>query len=214
MCRKRRWRRRNKTCVRCARSRVEPLVADYTSSMDFIADVPAPRLILYLGSSIGNFEPLHASRLMARLRARLSPGDTLLLGTDLVKPASVLLPAYDDAAGVTAAFNLNLLVRINRELGADFDPESFAHVARWNAVASRMEMLPGKPARAGGRNTGAAHARAFCARRNHSHRKQLQVHRHHGGLHPAKRRFHARLHLAGPAPLVCHASGENSAISS
>jgi len=119
---------------------VEPLIADYTSSMDFIADVPAPRLILYLGSSIGNFEPLHASRLMARLRARLSAGDTLLLGTDLVKPASVLLPAYDDAAGVTAAFNRNLLVRINRELGADFDPESFAHVARWNPVASRIEM--------------------------------------------------------------------------
>jgi L-histidine N-alpha-methyltransferase len=120
--------------------KVEPLIADYTSSMDFIADVPAPRLILYLGSSIGNFEPLHASRLMARLRARLSAGDTLLLGTDLVKPASALLPAYDDAAGVTAAFNRNLLVRINRELGANFDPESFAHLARWNPVASRIEM--------------------------------------------------------------------------
>ena len=119
---------------------VEPLIADYTSSMDFIADVPAPRLVLYLGSSIGNFEPLHASRLLSHLRARLSPSDTLLLGADLVKPAAVLLPAYDDAAGITAAFNRNLLVRINRELGADFDPESFAHVARWNPVASRMEM--------------------------------------------------------------------------
>ncbi len=118
----------------------EPLVADYTRSMDFVDDVPAPRLILYLGSSIGNFEPLHASRLMSRLRARLSPGDTLLLGTDLAKPASVLLPAYDDAAGVTAAFNRNLLVRINRELGADFEVESFAHVARWNPVASRIEI--------------------------------------------------------------------------
>ena len=119
---------------------VEPLVADYTNSMDFVAEVPAPRLVLYLGSSIGNFEPLHASLLLSHLRARLSPGDTLLLGTDLVKPESVLLPAYDDAAGVTAAFNLNLLVRINRELGANFDLESFAHVARWNPVASRMEM--------------------------------------------------------------------------
>ncbi len=120
--------------------KVEPLIADYTTSMDFIADVPAPRLILYLGSSIGNFEPLQASLLLTHLRARLSPGDTLLLGTDLVKPASVLLPAYDDAAGVTAAFNRNLLVRINRELGADFEPESFAHVARWNPVSSRIEM--------------------------------------------------------------------------
>ena len=115
-------------------------MADYAHSMDFVDNVPAPRLILYLGSSIGNFEPLHASRLMSRLRARLSPGDTLLLGTDLAKPASVLLPAYDDAAGVTAAFNRNLLVRINRELGANFDVESFAHVARWNPVASRIEI--------------------------------------------------------------------------
>lgn len=120
--------------------RVEPLIADYSSSMDFVGEVPGPRLILYLGSSIGNFEPLHASRLMARLCARLSPGDSLLLGTDLVKPESVLLPAYDDAAGVTAAFNRNLLVRINRELAANFDPQSFAHVARWNPVASRMEI--------------------------------------------------------------------------
>jgi L-histidine Nalpha-methyltransferase len=120
--------------------KVEPLIADYSSSMDFISEVPGPRLILYLGSSIGNFEPLHASHLMARLHARLSAGDSLLLGMDLVKPESVLLPAYDDAAGVTAAFNKNLLARINRELGADFDLESFAHVARWNPVASRMEI--------------------------------------------------------------------------
>jgi len=120
--------------------KVEPLIADYSSSMDFVGEVPGPRLILYLGSSIGNFEPLHASRLMARLRVRLAPGDSLLLGTDLVKPESVLLPAYDDAAGVTAAFNRNLLVRINRELAANFDPQLFAHVARWNPVASRMEI--------------------------------------------------------------------------
>jgi dimethylhistidine N-methyltransferase len=119
---------------------VEPLVADYTSSMDFVAQVSGPRLILYLGSSIGNFEPLQASLLLARLRTRLAPGDTLLVGTDMAKDASVLLPAYDDAAGVTAAFNRNLLARINRELDADFNLESFAHVARWNAVASRIEM--------------------------------------------------------------------------
>ena len=120
--------------------KVHPIVADYTSSMGFVGSVPGPRLILYLGSSIGNFEPMQASRLLASLRSRLSPGDTLLLGTDLVKSESVLLPAYDDAAGVTAAFNRNVLVRINRELGADFDLESFAHVARWNADASRIEM--------------------------------------------------------------------------
>ena len=119
---------------------VKPLVADYTSSMEFVAQVPGPRLILYLGSSIGNFEPMQASLLLARLRARLSPGDTLVVGTDVAKDESVLLPAYDDAAGVTAAFNRNLLVRINRELGGNFDLESFAHQVRWNALASRIEM--------------------------------------------------------------------------
>jgi dimethylhistidine N-methyltransferase len=120
--------------------KVYPIVADYASSMDFVAAVPGPRLILYLGSSIGNFEPMQASRLLSSLHARLSPGDALLLGTDLAKPAKTLLPAYNDAAGVTAAFNSNVLVRINRELGANFDLESFAHVARWNSVDSRIEM--------------------------------------------------------------------------
>ncbi|MBZ5569728.1 MAG: L-histidine N(alpha)-methyltransferase [Acidobacteriia bacterium] len=119
---------------------VHPIVADYASSMDFVGEVPGPRLILYLGSSIGNFEPLQASLLLSHLRSMLGARDTLLLGTDLVKNSSVLLPAYDDAAGVTAAFNRNVLVRINRELGANFEPESFAHVARWNPVASRIEM--------------------------------------------------------------------------
>jgi L-histidine Nalpha-methyltransferase len=119
---------------------VDAIVADYTLGMDFVAGLPGPRLILYLGSSIGNFEPLQASLLLSRLRTRLSRGDTLLLGADLAKPASVLLPAYDDAAGVTAAFNRNLLVRINRELGANFDPRLFLHVARWNQEASRIEI--------------------------------------------------------------------------
>ncbi len=119
---------------------VQPILADYASRMDFITEVSAPRLILYLGSSIGNFDPLQASLLLARLRARLGRFDSLLLGADMVKDPSVLLPAYNDAAGVTAAFNRNLLVRINRELNADFDPLSFAHVAIWNDAASRIEM--------------------------------------------------------------------------
>ncbi len=119
---------------------VEPLLADYTRTMDFISAVSGPRLILYLGSSIGNFEPLHASLLLSHLRSRLEAQDTLLLGTDMVKQSSVLLPAYDDTAGVTAAFNRNLLARINRELGGNFDLESFAHVARWNEDASRIEI--------------------------------------------------------------------------
>ena len=81
--------------------------------------------MLYIGSSIGNFEPEEAERLLASVRATLDPGDCLLLGVDLVKQESVLLAAYDDAAGVTAAFNRNLLVRLNRELDADFNLGGF-----------------------------------------------------------------------------------------
>jgi dimethylhistidine N-methyltransferase len=96
--------------------------------------------VLYIGSSIGNFEPHQAMRLLRRVRVGLDPGDGFLLGLDLVKNQSAMLAAYDDAEGITAAFNRNLLVRLNRELDADFDPQSFAHWARWNAERSRMEM--------------------------------------------------------------------------
>ncbi len=101
-------------------------------------------LALYIGSSIGNFSPREAEGILRNLRAQLLEGDVLLLGVDLApgehKPVAELLAAYDDAAGVTAAFNTNVLVRLNRELGADFAPEGFAHRARWNAACSRMEM--------------------------------------------------------------------------
>ncbi len=97
-------------------------------------------LSLFLGSNIGNFEPAAADALLRSIRAALSAGDALLLGTDLVKPERDLLLAYDDPIGVTAAFNRNLLVRVNRELGADFDLDSFDHRAVWNAEASRIEM--------------------------------------------------------------------------
>ncbi|MGA2136755.1 MAG: L-histidine N(alpha)-methyltransferase [Bryobacteraceae bacterium] len=97
-------------------------------------------LVLFLGSTIGNFEPPAALDLLRDVRACLLPGDGLLLGTDLVKPLYRMLAAYDDPAGVTAAFNLNLLARINRELGADFMLRGFAHEARWNARHHRIEM--------------------------------------------------------------------------
>ncbi len=97
-------------------------------------------LVLFLGSNIGNFDPADAVRLLRDVRGRLRPGDALLLGTDLVKPAKELLAAYDDPLGVTAAFNRNLLVRLNRELGADFDVPAWCHHAVWNAGASRVEM--------------------------------------------------------------------------
>ena len=97
-------------------------------------------LLLFLGSTIGNFEPGAASEFLTALRAAMCPGDGLLLGTDLVKPVDRLLAAYDDAAGVTAAFNLNLLARINRELAGDFNLRQFHHEARYHAEAQRIEM--------------------------------------------------------------------------
>ena len=97
-------------------------------------------LVLLLGSNIGNFDQPAASRFIDRIRAALDPGDLLLLGADLVKPERDLLLAYDDPLGVTAAFNRNLLVRLNRELGADFDLQAFAHRAVWNREQRRIEM--------------------------------------------------------------------------
>lgn len=97
-------------------------------------------LALFLGSTIGNLDPADRIALLREIRAVLRPGDGLLLGVDLRKPESVLLPAYDDPLGVTAAFNLNLLSRINHELGGGFDLAAFRHRARWNREESRIEM--------------------------------------------------------------------------
>ena len=97
-------------------------------------------LVAFLGSNIGNFDPPDAAALLHDVRAAMQHGDTLLIGADLVKPVEQLQLAYDDPLGVTAAFNCNLLVRLNRELGADFQLDRFAHDARWNARAGRMEM--------------------------------------------------------------------------
>ena len=102
------------------------------------------KLVLYIGSSIGNFEPADATQLLTDIRAQLAPGDSILIGADQAphpqKSLDLLLAAYNDAAGVTAAFNKNVLLRINRELGADFRPECFGHEARWNPGQSRIEM--------------------------------------------------------------------------
>src|SRR4029450_3158063 len=99
-----------------------------------------PILILFLGSTIGNFRRLAATRFLRDIRQMLEPGDALLLGTDLEKPVAQLIAAYDDPLGVTAAFNLNLLARINRELGGDFALSDFEHIARFNAQAHAVEM--------------------------------------------------------------------------
>lgn len=97
-------------------------------------------LVLFLGSSIGNFNGCAAERFLAELRQALSAGDALLLSTDLEKPSSQLLPAYDDPLGVTAAFDLNVLARMNRELEADFDLSAFRHLARYDEAERRIEM--------------------------------------------------------------------------
>lgn len=121
--------------------RVRPLAMDYTNGFAFQPTGPDERrLVLYIGSSIGNFEPEEAAHLLAKVRAQLHPGDGMLLGVDLVKDEQTLLPAYDDAAGTTAAFNKNMLARLNRELCANFDVDAFTHRAVWNPQHSRMEM--------------------------------------------------------------------------
>ncbi len=97
-------------------------------------------LVLFLGSSIGNFDRARGERFLGEVRSCLKPGDALLLGTDLQDSVEKLRRAYDDDAGVTAAFNRNILVRINRELGGNFDLKAFAHEARYNAAQHRMEM--------------------------------------------------------------------------
>jgi dimethylhistidine N-methyltransferase len=120
-------------------------VTDYTREALPLDRLPNTRtLALYIGSSIGNFTPAGSREVLRNLRAQLLPGDTLLLGTDLVpgryKTEATLLAAYADAAGTTAAFNLNVLTRLNRDLGANFDTDKFRHKVLWNPGASRIEM--------------------------------------------------------------------------
>jgi L-histidine N-alpha-methyltransferase len=124
---------------------VRPQVANYvTESIRIERETDRKVLVLYIGSNIGNFSPDQAHAVLSKLRSQLEPGDALLLGADLApgkrKTIAQLLAAYDDTAGVTAAFNLNVLTRLNRELGADFDLDCFTHQARWNASASAIEM--------------------------------------------------------------------------
>jgi L-histidine N-alpha-methyltransferase len=100
----------------------------------------SPLLVLFLGSNLGNFDTPAAATFLCRIRQALQPGDLMLLGADLVKRERDLVLAYDDPLGVTAAFNKNLLLRINTELGGDFDLSGFAHRAAWNAAEDRIEM--------------------------------------------------------------------------
>ncbi|MEW1774343.1 L-histidine N(alpha)-methyltransferase [Streptomyces sp. NPDC086777] len=118
---------------------VHALIADFTGRLE-LPETPGPRLLVFLGGTIGNLLPAERAEFLAAMRRRLAPGDALLLGTDLVKDEGVLVRAYDDAAGVTAAFNKNVLAVVDRELDADFDPEAFDHVALWDAENEWIEM--------------------------------------------------------------------------
>jgi dimethylhistidine N-methyltransferase len=120
-----------------------PLETNYLPGLREVSEKRAPRmsmLVLFLGSTIGNFEPEAAIDFLGAIRVCLQPGDALLLGTDLVKPVEQMLAAYNDPTGVTAAFNLNMLARINRELDADFDLRQFEHMVRYDRQAHRVEM--------------------------------------------------------------------------
>lgn len=118
---------------------VHAVVGDFEQHLDCIPR-DGGRLVAFLGGTIGNFEPAARSGFLAGLAQTLDPGESLLLGTDLVKDADRLVRAYDDAAGVTAAFNRNVLAVLNRELGASFDLDDFEHVAIWNPIDEWIEM--------------------------------------------------------------------------
>jgi L-histidine Nalpha-methyltransferase len=133
--------------LRARLARIRPGLAVFPVAADFMAPVALPaavhglaRLGFFPGSTIGNLDPPQARAFLAGTRAALGPGAQLLVGVDLRKDPAILLPAYDDAAGVTAAFNRNLLVRLNREAAADFDPAAFDHRALWSATEGRIEM--------------------------------------------------------------------------
>ncbi len=119
---------------------IRPVIADFSNGFGFLQNIPGRKIVLYLGSSIGNFDWHAATAMLRKVRDRLNSGDALLLGTDMVKSPEILVPAYNDAQGVTAEFDKNILVRLNREFDADFDLDSFRHVAEWNPLRSRMEI--------------------------------------------------------------------------
>jgi L-histidine Nalpha-methyltransferase len=118
---------------------VHAVVSDFEEHLG-LPDGDGPRLVAFLGGTIGNLFPSQRAEFLASIRARLAAGDALLLGTDLVKDPAVLVAAYDDPAGVTAAFNKNILSVLNAELGANFDPDSFEHAALWDPAEEWIEM--------------------------------------------------------------------------
>jgi len=152
---------------------LRPLVADFTLPLAIAPLAGARRRVgFFPGSTIGNFRPDAAAALLRRIRASLNGGG-LLIGVDLVKDPVLLHAAYNDAAGVTAAFNKNLLARANRELGADFDLDAFAHYAPYNVAAQRVEMylvsLKRQSVRAAGRRFDFAHGEPVHTEDSHKY---------------------------------------------
>lgn len=125
----------------CPTALVRPVIADFSDGFHFLQKLASRKLVLYLGSSIGNFDWNDATAMLRKVQQKLSPGDALLLGTDMVKAPEILVPAYDDSKGITASFNKNILARLNRELDANFDLDLFRHIAEWSPSRSRMEIF-------------------------------------------------------------------------
>ena len=169
--------RRSSTSIRASRSTPSAAISRSTSARSRSV---GRRLVVFLGSTIGNLTPGPRADFLPALSDTMQPGDTLLLGTDLVKDAGRLVRAYDDSAGVTAQFNRNVLAVVNRELDADFDLDAFEHVARWNADEERIEMWLRASARTAGAGRGAGSDRRLRRRRGDAHRGVVQV--------PARRR--------------------------
>lgn len=138
----------NEALTTCCRelaefANIEPIRAEYMEGLARLSKMRPEQgnlLLLFVGSSIGNFEPAERKDFLRRLHQQLRPGDLFLLGADLVKNIDQMLVAYDDPTGVTASFNLNILARINRELDANFDLKTFEHQAIWNGCEHRIEM--------------------------------------------------------------------------
>ncbi|MBR7829798.1 L-histidine N(alpha)-methyltransferase [Actinospica sp. MGRD01-02] len=127
-------------CVEYPKLDVAATVTDFEDDLVLSDDDPAPRMLAFLGSTLGNFDPAQRRALYAEFLEALRPDDSLLLGADLVKDESVLIPAYNDGLGITAEFNKNVLAVLNRELNADFHLAEFDHHAEWNAQEERIEM--------------------------------------------------------------------------
>ena len=156
------------------RLNVTPVLGDFTRNLKLPTVIDGRSIAgFFPGSTIGNFSPSAAVDFLRRARRLFGRGSKLVVGADLAKTPRVLVPAYDDAEGVTAAFNKNLLKRLNRELGANFDLGSFGHAAIWNAGESRIEM-PSRQPRPPESDVAGPLARLRC-RRNHPHGEFLQV---------------------------------------